>query len=359
MQNRGAGAWSLRPEARWRVVEDLRIGNISGSGPDVFGQVRSVVVDQLGQMWVVDALANDVRVFDVDGAYLRTVGRRGAGPGEFVQVGPAFNGPDGEIWVEDLALSRWERFDTAGVRVGGLRSTSRIRGALRLWTRDDRFLVVDSQDRGMEQGVFAVYGLAGPDSLVREAFFPFPEVPEPALMATPGEGGMPVPFTMVPWMEVTSDGEIWVTHRAHEYMIRRQTLSGETLQITELAYEPVPVPRSVRERVLAELDSGVSAIGAIREEQVPHVYPPFESFYVSTDGYLWVLRTLEGGRPGLDVFAGNGRYLGQLLVPADLVSMRIQRITANHIYAVAEDTLGVNYVVRLTVERGVGLPPPM
>lgn len=351
VRNSGAGAWSSTPGARWRVVEEMRIGRPDGSDPAVFGRVRRVVVDELARMWVVDGLANQVKVFDADGAFVRTIGRQGSGPGEFAWIGPAFLGPGGEIWVEDLSLSRWERFDSTGTRVGGLRSTSRIRGAMRLWTHDGRFLVVDVHPTDPDDAVFAVYRLTAGDSLVAEGAFAFPELPEPDLLTSETGLGVPLPFAPLPWMEVSPEGEIWVSHHVGQYMIRRQTLEGDTLRVIERAYDPVPVPDSTRERAIAELGPSFTTADGFRAGQIPRIYPPFDAFHVSTDGTLWVRRSLANGAAGFDVFTSDGRYLGQPEVPADLASMRIQFVTADHVYAVATDGFGINYVVRLAIHR--------
>jgi hypothetical protein len=356
VKNSGAGAWSTTPGVRWRVVEELRLGRRDGFGPEVFGSVGSVLVDELERIWVVDRLANEVRVFGADGLFVRTIGGQGSGPGEFMRIGPAFHGPNGEIWVEDLNLRRWERFDSTGTRVGGLRSTSRFLNAIRLWTRDGRFLVQDLHPTDPDNAVLVAYRLFTRDSLVAEGTVAFPEFQEPALLTSQTGRTMPVPFTPLPWMEVSPEGDLWVSQRLGDYMIRRQTLEGDTSLVIERAYDPVPLPDSTRERAIAELDPSVTIGGAtFRADDIPHVYPPFEAFHVSTDGTLWVRRSLADGAAGFDVFASDGRYLGQPEVPADLASMRIELSTANHVYAVVTDNLGVHYVVRLAVQRpGIG-----
>jgi len=355
VRNAGTGVWSDTPGARWRVEEELRIGQADGTGPEVFGRVGSVLVDGLDRMWVVDGQANEVRVFDAEGRFVRTVGRRGSGPGEFRRIGPAFHGPQGEIWVEDLALSRWERFDTTGARVGGVRGLpypDRTRGSMQLWTHDGRLLVVGSDRTAPEAPKLVAYRLVVGDSLVADAFHPFPEVEWPALLAYEPGVRLPVPLSPEPGLRLTPEGEIWVSHRTAEYSIRRQTLEGDTLAVIERAFQPVPAPDSARERAIAELRPNPTLDGApFRPGDVPRSYPPYEEFHVATDGTLWVLRSLAEGAAGFDVFASDGRYLGQPEVPADLGSMRVRLITASHLYAVATDRLGVDYVVRLAVRR--------
>ena len=78
--NPAEGLWDANPEEQWQVVEGLRIGTVSGDGPDSFGQVGSIVVDGAGRLWIVDRQATEIRVFDADGEFVRTVGRAGEGP---------------------------------------------------------------------------------------------------------------------------------------------------------------------------------------------------------------------------------------------------------------------------------------
>ena len=64
------------------LKEDLSIGGPDAQGDDVFGQTRSVVVDDAGTIYVLDEQASDVKVFDASGKHVRTIGRKGQGPGE-------------------------------------------------------------------------------------------------------------------------------------------------------------------------------------------------------------------------------------------------------------------------------------
>ena len=84
---------------------------------------------------------------------------------------------------------------------------------------------------------------------------------------------------------------------------------------------------------------------------VPRAYPPFERFYRSRDGTLWVRRSLGDGVVGFDVFDEEGRYLGQPEVPAGLVSMSVRLITGDGMYVIDTDELGVDYAVRLEILR--------
>ena len=65
-----------------RLVEELRIGSAMGTGPDLFGNVGSLAVDQAGSVYVGDHAAGEIRSFAADGTFIRVVTRRGPGPGD-------------------------------------------------------------------------------------------------------------------------------------------------------------------------------------------------------------------------------------------------------------------------------------
>ena len=102
------------PGEEWQVVEELRIGSAMSEGPDLFGAVYSFDVDAWGRIFVLDDHAQEVRVFDPAGAFVRTVGKKGEGPGEFTSAVSVDLSRNGEIWVMDMGEGRVSIFDTIG-----------------------------------------------------------------------------------------------------------------------------------------------------------------------------------------------------------------------------------------------------
>ena len=115
VRNSAEGLWAREGTAPWELMEELRIGRVNGQTPDVFGQVRNVVPDAQGRIWVLDTQASELRLFDAEGRHVRTIGGRGEGPGQLGGVAApcAFRGPGDEIWTEE-PRRRWQRFDSAG-----------------------------------------------------------------------------------------------------------------------------------------------------------------------------------------------------------------------------------------------------
>ena len=78
----------------------LEIGEFEGGGDQTLDFVTDVRPLPDGRLAVVDQGAYHVRVFDAQGALLRTIGRNGDGPGEFRRPG-ALMVRDDSLWVTD------------------------------------------------------------------------------------------------------------------------------------------------------------------------------------------------------------------------------------------------------------------
>src|ERR1041385_9110625 len=93
------------PTPEWRAT---RIAVIGGdTGRTSFVRLRSLLCSPRGELYVVDEEGQQVLVYDTTGAFLRPLGRRGAGPGEYVR-------PYSVAWLHDtLAL-----LDPGNSRIG-------------------------------------------------------------------------------------------------------------------------------------------------------------------------------------------------------------------------------------------------
>ena len=67
----------------WTSNRVARIGTATGNGPDAFGRIRAIELDDDLNDYVADVQISQIQVFESTGRHVRTIGRRGAGPGEF------------------------------------------------------------------------------------------------------------------------------------------------------------------------------------------------------------------------------------------------------------------------------------
>ena len=105
VSNPATGIWDSTTS--WRLIEETRIGSVDGDGPDVFSVVIGLEADELDRIYVLDRQIQEVRVFEENGSYVRTLGRAGEGPGEFRGADGLGWGPQGRLWVVDHDGAAW------------------------------------------------------------------------------------------------------------------------------------------------------------------------------------------------------------------------------------------------------------
>lgn len=362
VRNPADGVWDRQPAERWQLIEAYRIGRVEGDGPDVFGFISGIAEDPLGRLWVADSHAAEIRVFDQQGQYVRTIGGRGEGPGEFQRPAVVLRGPDDNIWISDGSLLRWEIFDSAGVRVTGHPEKGTLGGGIRFWTPDNRLLEASVRVSQGAQGpithrVYQARRLQPDGTLVDVDSVPFPELPEPPMVEFRQTGTQTyrirelLPLAARPHAVPGPDGHYWVSDGGAVYAIRRQTVDGGTLLIMGRPYQQVPVSAVARQEAVEAL---LPPEGMTSDDndgsRLPAYHPPFEDFFPATDATLWVRRTEEGGQR-FEVFDSEGRYLGAPDYSGDAAALSPRLITRDRIYAVAEDDLGVQSVVVLEIDR--------
>jgi hypothetical protein len=92
--------------------EEIRIGD--RDDPDYgFSRIAGVDIDAEGNVFVLEGLVPEIRVYTSEGVLLRRIGNRGEGPGEF-QGAPLFGVSGDTLWTVDRGLNRITIFDRKG-----------------------------------------------------------------------------------------------------------------------------------------------------------------------------------------------------------------------------------------------------
>jgi hypothetical protein len=354
-RNPAAGIWD--ESTAWRIEEDLRIGTADGTGPDLFGSIYDIAVDDYGRIYALDEQAREVRVFHHDGRHLRTIGRSGSGPGEFKNPVALRWDDDGRLWVVDHGNARYAIFDTTGayqtlvrrtsgyVRVpwpGGFEGAGRLYDVANIagpnsttWTEGLIAFRVDSQDP-VPADTFRIPDFQGD---VFEA------------LNQHGQRSMAVPVPFAPRLvwHFEPRGALWAAITGH-YRIARLNAAGDTTRIVERAFRPAPVTAADREDALANLDWFTSQGGKIDPARIPSTKPAIHSLFTDPDGYLWVqpITTPEEQGRLIDLFDPDGRYLGELRLPFK-IGYFPPLIIGDRLYAITQDEMEVQYVVRARI----------
>lgn len=351
VSNPSSGVWDST--SSWRLSEELRIGDVEGDGPEVFGSVAGMVVDDYGRVHVLDRQAGEIRVFDRDGAHVRTVGRSGGGPGELGDPIGITRSPDGRIWIVDPTNNRYSVFDTAG---NYLTSHRRNVGGYALpWTGgfDDGGKLIERSIYSGEDGfrpIFVRFDTAFSEADTLDLPPHEDEVFE--LVTENSRMAYSVPFTPDRVIALAPDGSVW-TGVSDAYELAHLSLAADTLRVIRREHDPAPVTDEDREEALENLQGFVEQGGDVDPSRIPDVKPAYAWFAAAPSGHVWVAPVVEGEDVGtvLDVFDPEGRYLGRVRSPITL-SQRALTFRDDRLYGLTSDDLGVNYVVRLRIEKG-------
>ncbi len=100
---------------QWKIVEIARLESSDDTAGPIVSPER-VALDGAGRLLVVERGPLSLRLLELDGTLIRTIGREGEGPGEYRRPIPVAFGP--YIAVDDPRLARLTVFDTAGVVLG-------------------------------------------------------------------------------------------------------------------------------------------------------------------------------------------------------------------------------------------------
>ena len=353
---------------------DLRLGSVDGTDPNLaFGTVRVQAAGD-GTIYVLDEQAAEVRVFDSDGRYLRTIVRRGEGPGEIGDANGIFLSGDTLLWINDTRQWTIIGVDPHGEEVRRFAKPVMILTSTWTGVFDDRgryWREVSHSDNEPDfpppagltswtgRHYYKSYDLSSGaiDSVYlgepRFRIFAYstPDVPF---------GFLPLRFEPFESIVVNPAGGFWRAHGT-SYRIARIGEDGDTLVVVEAGLPEEPVTDADRS---AYVDSIVEELPGRRREAeevaalMPDSKPMLERIFVDDEHRLWVQRVTPKDAPAFyDLFSADGEYLGSVRLAFAAAGPLV--IRNGHIYTWIEDDLDVPYVVRARLSWGRELSGPL
>jgi hypothetical protein len=372
--------WQIvsRPE----VTEELMIGALDGAPAYQFGQIAAIDVGEDGRIYVLDQQAAEVRVFDAEGAYERSIGKPGAGPGELSAATVALMlGAADTVYVADMMKQRLHRYAPDGSEAGGV-GVPIASGVPVAWaiTPDRRFAtqVRPLNLPGAGQGTAAA--APGPQRdliLLRDTRG---EIVDTMLTLESGQsvdfsGGTARMrlFEPEPVWALLTDGRI-VHGRNDSYRLELLRKDGTLERVITRPFQREPVTEADRAAFIDLFRSAMEGQAPpqlveqfIQTIQFADNYPAYARIMGGPFNTIWVqhVRTAdrverEGGTfdaqdvgaPEWDVFDDEGRMLGTLTMPTQFQPLRV---IGPYLYGVQRDDLDVQYVVRLRVGDEIGM----
>ena len=359
---------SVGPEVAEAQV-DLQFGSVDGTDPNLtFGAIRVRAASD-GTIYVLDQQAAEVRVFDADGRYLRTIVRQGEGPGEIGGANGIFLSGDTLLWINDTRQRTIIGVDTDGDEVR--RFTKPVMSVASIWTGvfDDRgryWREVSHSDnqpgfpppvgltswtgrhyyKSYDLSSGAVDSVQLGETRFQIYSYSTPDVPF---------GFLPLRFEPFEMTAVNPAGGFWRAHNT-SYRIARIGEDGDALVVIEVGLPEQPVTDADR---IAYVDSIVADRPELRREAeevaalMPDTKPVLAELFVDDEHRLWVQRVTPEGAPAFyDLFSVDGDYVGSVRLGFAAAGPLVVR--SGRIYTWVEDELEVPSVVRAVVVWGGG-----
>lgn len=366
------------PPPRWTLVPELRVGGDAVSGPEYeFTTIREIAVSPNGSMYVVQGQEQEIRVFDAQGKYVRTIGRQGGGPGEFTGLRSlGFIGDT--LYTMDVRQRRMTLFRADGSLISTLvydPSTSPQQRGAALFSPSPSVLLADGSVLG---GASYASHLVANGQITAVPVFRLTRTATvlDTIAWVPvgsGQGSVQNANAALFFVQPISDAPITVyaATAARVFVIERAARSGnaafrvtaigargDTLWSRSLPYRPIPLEGQVADSIVnvvaGRLTGGRAGASPFPIDQVKKaVFIPDHQVtvtraFAAADGSLWLRREEFAETLNWTVIAPDGNVAATLALPRNV---RPMTVVGDRAYGVELDDVDVPLLVRYRIRK--------
>jgi hypothetical protein len=319
------------------LIEDLVIKGSEDTEEQMFQSIHTLDVDEEGQFFILDEQAGNIKVFDQNGGFVKTIGRKGQGPGEFGMPISLFLSQQDQIIVNDMGQRKIQYFDKEG-------------NYLKEFSIADKFLFFGPMATS-NSDLIVTYTIPQekPMTVLQKLNPEF----EPTLTFTSLSLDTPPvinifvarSLTSLRWTVTYNDDIIWADIKNPEYELHFHDKDGKLKKIITKHYDPIPITAGDKDRLMEE------TFGNNPTDQwdvrFPDNYPPFSGFSFDDLGHLFVKRYEKGTHEdgGLyDIFDAEGKHIAQMRFKMNPMIWK-----KGHMYTIEDNAEGFKVVKRYKV----------
>lgn len=316
--------------------EDLVIGVASGDETYMFSALRSVQVDNDGNIYVLDWKEDKVKVFNKDGKHLRTFGKKGQGPGELQLPSRMSLTPGGKLAILDVGNKRLAYYSLTGECLKEIPSAK--------WN----LIRTRVDSRSSVYGDNFVFG----EKSLSERLLKFD--PELNLISTISDVAIeqkipkvnPIPDRFV-YDIMKDDNFIWAFTTKYEFQIMNP--EGKLVRKIIKDYDPVKITEKDKEKEIRDLYGDKGAPPGIVLE-FPAYYSPIYSMLVDDQDRVFIRTNAKDAKGNyyFDVFSPDGMCYLNFTLAAEEIPMAVKK---DRIYClIPENQEGIPQVKRYSLE---------
>ncbi len=332
----------LYPDAQFKVVQELKIGQATGQPEYMFSEIRDIAVDAEGSIYAVESKDHSIRVYDKNGVHRRTIGRPGQGPDEFMEPGNVHVNPAGEIMVTDGGSQSVKFFSPDGrylrqcvLKMYPMKAGYGTEGIFYIMTFSPEppgFGLFRLDSRTGESASLATWPMPWPPNLKRASIF------DPIMS-----------FAVMP------DDRLLYGCPTEGYEIQVFSPKGRLEKRIFRDWDARPVTIKEKEDVFNAQKKRFPAAEA--QLEFPKSHPPYRVVTSDDLGHIIVHayseQTMEPSKKTetlFDIFDQDGRYLACLRYPFKALIEKPMVWKSGKFYIVEQDEEGYLYIVRYGVE---------
>lgn len=305
----------------------------------MFQNIVSLVIDDAGNIYILDRKAANIKIFNKDGNFLKIIGRRGQGPGEFVRPENGALSPNDELYVYDS-----RRFTIQVFSIDGK------------FKRQIAFsmLLFEGPKFTSNGEIIASYGVIAENSKFvlkkfnneMETVLTYTSIP---MLKPPKVNIFVLNFYNDLKWEVGPKSEIvWGVMTSPKYELFVHDEDGKYIKKITKQYSPVKLTTKEYKKLMKKWYGKVPSFKQF-DLIIPKNYPPFQGFILDEEGRIFVHRFVEvekSKKHYFDVFDDEGKYIAKITLDEKFLFGTFKN---KKLFAIEEDEDGYQYVKRYKV----------
>lgn len=319
--------------------EELSIGGEDEKGNVILYEANDFTIDAHENIYISDTKEIGIKVFDPQGKYLHSIGRKGQGPGEFQWIMAFSFLSDERLLVMDFRSLRTSLFHPSGQFLESHQWTQNLYLIQILLTTNQSFILAVADFGGpTQERKIAVNEYDFKGNLVR-LFGEFVSQKRKAYDDGNINYSVPVPHSPLSLLVGDTTNNYIYHCLNNKYLIEVYDESGKLIRKIDRLYEPVPYTNKDKEDFIAQYENhriqGMKKLA--REVDFPSVKSVASRLLTDDMGNLWI-KTNEQRKEGdtifwvYDIFDKKGIYDARVwseLEPAIILKGKMYQIHTN------------------------------
>ena len=288
------------------LKQDLVLGNQTENEEYMFSDLRSIHVDDRENIYVLDWKEINIKVFDINGKHVRTIGKRGQGPGEMSMPVKMEITPENILIIDDMGNTKLIFYSLDGTCLKEI-PTGKV------WST----IAFKFDSRGNIYGDTRIYGEEMTSEL-KKFVSDFKPTATIASFKNKRVSSMTQAFPPRFSFNVTrNDNLIWLISSKYELTVVNS--EGKTIKKIVKAHDPVRITSKIKKWLIKKA-FGRRGIPPGKTFKVPTHFPPVYYFIVDDERRIFVCTCEYEEKEGIyyiyyDVFDAEGRYIARFSHP--------------------------------------------